>query len=203
MVEQTAINAEKLVWAYCNGVFPMAETRNGTVNWYSPDPRAILPLDQFHVSKSLRRRLKNNPFEITHDQAFREVMTLCAKPRGYERDTWINDEIISGYSELHEMGLAHSVEAWQEESGERKLVGGLYGVTIGGAYFGESMFSRATDASKVCLAHLVDHMNDRGYTLLDVQFNSSHMAQFGVIDIPRDDYLKLLRMAIQQTVRWA
>jgi len=196
----------------------MADSRRGEIGWYSPDPRAILPLDKFHASHSLRRRVRQGPYQITTDRAFRQVMQQCAGPRGRDRETWINDEIIESYDQLHQLGYAHSIEAWEipqeskdadstqqqerQGSGNAKLLGGLYGVALGGAFFGESMFSRATDASKVCLAHLIEHLRHRGYALLDVQFTSAHMSQFGVVEIPRDQYLPRLRKAITMTVDW-
>ena len=195
------LSPSAVLWAYARGAFPMADSRDGQVNWYSPDPRAVLPLDRFKVSRSLRRRFKAGTFTLTRDRAFAKVIDACSQPRPYARDTWINDEIKDTYIALHEHGYAHSVEAWDRDEPSR-LVGGLYGLSIGGAFFGESMFSRATDASKVCLVELVEHLNNRGYQLLDVQLNNAHMAQFGVIEIPREEYLRRLSIAIEMDVSW-
>lgn len=197
------LTSELLIAAYQQGVFPMARSRHARViDWYSPDPRAVLPLDRFHCPRTLRQRIARNEFELRHDTAFDEVVAACAEPRKGHPDTWINREIRRAYGELHAAGQAHSVEAWREG----RLVGGLYGVHLGGAFFGESMFHRAdlggTDASKVCLAHLVDHLRSRGFILLDVQTNSSHMARFGVIDIPRRCYLQLLEQALKVAAQW-
>lgn len=193
-----------LIAAYCQGVFPMARSRHASgVEWFSPDPRAILPLDRFRCPRTLRQKVRQGLFEIRHDTAFEQVVRSCATPRRLERETWINDQIIEAYTDLHEMGLAHSVEAWRNG----RLVGGLYGVAINAAFFGESMFHRpdlgGTDASKVCLVHLVEHLKTRGYTLLDVQTNSDHMARFGTIDIPRRQYLRRLEKALEKEVTWA
>lgn len=199
------LSVESLIWAYTHGVYPMASSRRGRIGWYSPDPRAILPLDAFHVSHSLRRRCRKGEYVITRDQAFGEVIRRCAEPREYAAETWINEAIIETYEELHAMGLAHSVEAWLPgDAGDERgaLVGGLYGVTLGGAYFGESMFSRATDASKVCLVHLVEHLKARGYVLLDVQTANDHTLQFGVVEIPRSEYLARLEQALTLPVMW-
>ena len=185
----------------------MARHRHGKVDWYSPDPRAILPLsppEAFRVSRSLERRARRGEFHITHDQAFTCVMRSCAEPRPGEPNTWINHELIAAYTALHEMGFAHSLEAWEKgpEAPRGALLGGLYGVSIGGAFFGESMFSRATDASKVCLVHLVEHLRARGFVLLDVQFQSPHMKQFGTIEIPRPQYLQRLQEAVGLQCDW-
>jgi leucyl/phenylalanyl-tRNA--protein transferase len=194
------LDAQLLIRAYAQGLFPMAEPDSGEMYWYHPDPRAILPLDGMHISKSLRKRVRKGVFEIRMDTAFETVMQECAKPRRRDnQDTWIDDRFVTAYTELHHMGLAHSVEAWQAD----ELVGGLYGVSLNGLFAGESMFSRRTDASKVCLVHLVDHLNARGFQLLDVQFQNKHIAQFGVIEIPRDDYLKRLTEALNADACWS
>lgn len=198
MPDTSPLTPEQIVWAYCRGLFPMAASRHEPIQWYEADPRAVIPLDCFHVSRSLRRRLNRNEFEITLDRAFGQVIEGCAQPRPYADDTWINDEIIAAYTALHHRGLAHSVEAWREG----QLVGGIYGVTLGGAFFGESMFSRATDASKVCLVRTVEHLRDRGFLLFDVQFTNPHLEQFGIAEIPQDQYLTRLMQAIQLDVRW-
>jgi leucyl/phenylalanyl-tRNA--protein transferase len=185
---QPLLEADLLLRAYAAGVFPMGMD-GGEIGWFSPDPRGIIPLDdRFHVPHGLRRTLKKNRFEIRLDTAFAEVMRGCAG----RRETWIDDTIFKSYVRLHFLGHAHSVEAWRD--GE--LVGGLYGVSLGGAFFGESMFSRAPDASKVALVTLVEKLRERRFTLLDTQWTTPHLRQFGAIDIPRRDYLSRLRRAL-------
>jgi leucyl/phenylalanyl-tRNA--protein transferase len=180
--------------AYRMGIFPMASHRGShELKWYDPDPRAGLPIAGLHVSKSLRRAIRQRPYVITFDKAFRAVMQACADTRP---DTWINDEIIDLYTALHGQGFAHSVEAW--ENG--KLVGGLYGVSIGAAFFGESMFSIATDASKIALVYLAARLWRQGFELLDTQFTNEHLKQFGVYEIPRDEYKRRLTSAISKNV---
>lgn len=166
----------------------MATHRTGRIEWYSPDPRAIIPLDGLHVSRSLRRTLNKNLFAVRINSAFERVMRACAD----RTDTWISEDIISAYTALHQRGFAHSVEAWYGE----QLVGGLYGVAIGGAFFGESMFSRMTDASKVALVHLVERLQRRGFLLLDTQYITEHLRRLGAIELPRNAYLHLLSKAI-------
>ena len=197
-----------LLHAYAQGAFPMADSRTGHVAYYTADPRAILPLDAFHIPHGLRRRLKRCPFTITRNAAFREVITACAQPRPGQHSggdgTWINDDIIDAYCRLHDLGFAHSVEAWACPSSPSSLapppssllLGGLYGVALGGAFFGESMFSRATDASKTCLVHLVEHLRQQGFVLLDTQFANPHLTQFGLIELPAHDYLRRLQDAV-------
>jgi leucyl/phenylalanyl-tRNA---protein transferase len=194
------IPVDLLVSGYASGWFPMA-VDEGEIRWFSPDPRGILPLDRFHVSTRLARVVRGGRFRIEIDRAFRAVMRACASvPRG-ERDggTWIDAEILESYEALHAAGLAHSVEAWQGTS----LVGGLYGVALGGAFFGESMFHTVTDASKVALVALVERMRERGYTLLDVQWVTEHLARFGAIEIPKRTYLRRLHAALDQECRFA
>lgn len=187
----TKLPPSLLISAYLQGVFPMGV--DGELHWFSPDPRAVVPLDAFHVSKTLAQTIRRQPFEIRIDGAFREVVLACAdRPEG----TWITAEIVKAYTELNRLGFAHSVEAWHEDS----LVGGLYGVSIGGAFFGESMFHHRRDASKVALAHLVERLRSRGFTLLDIQFMTAHLKRFGAVEIPRDDYLMLLRKAVAEPV---
>ncbi len=182
------IDSTLLLQAYRLGVFPMA-LPDGEIGWFSPDPRTIIPLDDFHVPHGLRRERRKAQLEIRIDSAFAEVMRACA-----ERDeTWINEEIRESYVQLHELGAAHSVEAW---SAENELVGGLYGVSIGGAFFGESMFHRTTGASKIALWALVERLREREFTLLDTQWLTSHLAQFGAREIPRALYLHLLQAAV-------
>ncbi|MEP0707997.1 MULTISPECIES: leucyl/phenylalanyl-tRNA--protein transferase [Alphaproteobacteria] len=179
------IDAEVLLRAYAYGVFPMAESRDDPeLYWIDPEARGILPLDAFHVPRRLKRTVRQQPFEIRIDTAFREVMLGCAEAAPNRDGTWINERIVGLYCELHERGRAHSVECWQEG----KLAGGLYGVSLGAAFFGESMFSRVTDASKVALVHLVARLIRGGYLLLDTQFVTSHLKQFGAIEISRDRY---------------
>lgn len=160
-----------------------------SIEWFSPDPRAILPLDSFHVPHALRKLVQKSAFEIRIDTRFGEVIRACAK----RKDTWINSEIIESYEALNDLGQAHSVEAWSEG----KLAGGLYGVAIGGAFFGESMFHRVTDASKVALVALVERLRTRKFTLLDTQWNTPHLEQFGAMQIPRSHYLHLLQEAVE------
>ena len=169
----------------------MAVDKSGRIGWFSPDPRAIIPLDErFHVPHGLRRALKKCPFEITFDRAFKAaVMVECGKR---EEGTWISRQIIESYCRLHKLGHAHSVEVRQKD----ELVGGLYGVQIGGAFFGESMYHRVTDASKVALVTLVERLRQRGFVLLDTQWQTPHLKQFGTREIPRADYLRILQHAI-------
>lgn len=179
------IDADVLLRAYAYGVFPMAESRTDPeLYWIDPEKRGILPLDAFHIPKRLRRRVRSGHFEVRIDTAFREVMLGCADAAPDRGGTWINDRIVALYCELHERGHAHSVEAWREG----RLAGGLYGVSIGAAFFGESMFSRETDASKVALVYLVARLIAGGYRLLDTQFVTEHLQQFGAIEISRDAY---------------
>jgi leucyl/phenylalanyl-tRNA--protein transferase len=187
------LTPEQLLLAYRAGVFPMAERRDDTeLFWVSPDARGIMPLDKFHLPRRLARTIKSDRFTVKVDTAFEAVMRACAEPADDRKESWINAEILSLYTSLHRMGHAHSVEVWQEGV----LVGGLYGVKLGAAFFGESMFSRVRDASKVALAHLVARLKAGGFTLLDSQFLTSHLAQFGAVEIPRDDYLELLADAL-------
>jgi len=162
---------------------------DGALGWYSPDPRGILPLDRFHVSRRLARVLRANGLEVTFDLAFDDVIAGCAS-RGGDGD-WINGEIVESYTALHHAGFAHSVETWQ--SGQ--LVGGVYGVALGGAFFGESMFHRVTDASKVALSGLVDRLRRRQFRLLDIQWLTPHLVRLGAVEVPRARYLELLETA--------
>lgn len=182
------IDPELLLQGYRLGVFPMA-MEDDSIAWFSPDPRAIISLENFHVPHALRRVAKKKIFEIKIDNRFGEVIRACAK----REDTWINDEIVESYERLHELGYAHSVEAWSKD----KLAGGLYGVALGGAFFGESMFHRVTDASKMALVALVEHLRANKFALLDTQWTTPHLQQFGAVEIPRDQYLKMLRRAIE------
>jgi leucyl/phenylalanyl-tRNA--protein transferase len=190
-------DAELLLRVYASGIFPMVDPRSGAIGYYSPDPRAVIPLDRFHVPRSLARVVAKRPFELRTDTAFERVIRACAEPRADRRETWLDERLIAAYVELHERGFAHSVEAFRD--GE--LVGGLYGVQLGAAFFGESMFSRpeqgGTDASKVCLVELVRILREHGFTLLDTQFTTRHLARFGCVEIPRARYLELLERALR------
>ena len=178
-----------LVHAYRQGIFPMA-LEDDEIGWFSPDPRGVLPLDHVHTPARLARVIRSGRFEVAIDRDFEGVMRACAADR--EDGTWISEEIIESYVALHRLGMAHSVEAWREG----KLAGGLYGVHLGGAFFGESMFHYETDASKVALMALVTRMRERALSLLDIQWVTPHLAQFGAVEIPREDYLMRLNRVI-------
>ena len=223
---------EALLAAYREGAFPMAEPLPATrrhraplrrdtappgsptrrIRWYSPDPRAIMPLDEpaFHISRSLNRIIRKQPFVLRTDTAFERVIAACAEPspdRGGESGSWIDEQIELIYTILHHHGHAHSLEAWRtSDQGEERLVGGIYGVSIGAAFFAESMFCRphlgGTDASKVCLVTLVRHLRALGYSLLDVQMANAHTARFGVREIPKSEYLATLAHATAAPDRW-
>ena len=187
-----ALSTEMLLTAYGHGIFPMAMNKRGDIRWFSPDPRALIPLDErFHIPHGLKRVLKKNRFTVTIDEDFEGVIQACAIMHGA---TWISEAILRAYCELHHQGFAHSVEARMD--GE--LAGGLYGVHIRGAFFGESMFQRATDASKVALVALVERLRAGGFLLLDTQWTTPHLEQFGAFEIPRADYLKLLEAALRR-----
>lgn len=189
------LTPDLLLRAYAIGVFPMAESRAAEeVHWIEPKRRGVLPLERLHVSRKLRKRLRHGGLEVTCDRAFQRVIAACAEPADGRRETWINPLIERLYAGLFERGFAHSVECWRDD----RLVGGLYGVSLGAAFFGESMFSRETDASKVALVHLVLRLREGGYRLLDTQFETPHLAQFGVIEIPRETYKAELAAAIVQ-----
>ena len=188
----SGLSPELVLEAYRRGYFPMAESRHGRVRWYTSDPRAVVPLDGFRVPRSLRQVLKKRRFSLTSDVAFPEVIAACAD----RVETWISDEVIDVYTALYRRGDAHSVEVWSGGT----LAGGLYGVAIGGAFFGESMFSRESNASKVALVGLVWHLRERGFRLLDSQFMNEHMRQFGAVEIPRARYLRLLEQAVELRV---
>ncbi len=183
-----------LVSAYSSGWFPMA-VGDGDIRWFSPDPRGIIPLDTFHVSSRLARVVRRGSFRIEVNRDFAAVMRACAEAERDEEDagTWIDQEIFDSYRALHQAGFAHSVEAWRDG----KLAGGLYGVALGGAFFGESMFHHVTDASKVALVALVERLRARGFTLLDTQWTTEHLEQFGALDIRRADYLRKLGDALR------
>lgn len=190
------ITPELLLQAYRIGVFPMGERRDDPkLYWLDPRLRAVLPLDGFHLPKRLARTVRSGHFEVSADAAFTETMRACAEPRPGHPESWINDPILALYGELFARGHAHSVEC--RRNGE--LVGGLYGVSVGGAFFGESMFSRERDASKVALVHLVARLIKGGFRLLDCQFMTEHLRSFGAIEIPRDDFRALLADAVERT----
>lgn len=194
------ISPELMLRAYRAGLFPMAETRRGDrLYWLDPELRGVLPLARFHLPRRLARTVLRGPFTVTADRDFPSVIASCAHARPGREDTWINTEIESLFNELAHRGHAHSVEAWQEG----RLVGGLYGVSLGAAFFGESMFSFARDASKVALVHLVARLRIGGYRLLDTQFVTSHLAQFGAIEIPRESYRAELAAALEVDASWS
>ncbi|MBI3675540.1 MAG: leucyl/phenylalanyl-tRNA--protein transferase [Proteobacteria bacterium] len=187
------LTPELVMRAYSEGLFPMAERRDDPqLFWLSPEERGIIPLDDFHISRRLARTVRSDRFIVKYDTAFREIMQACAEPGPDRDDSWINAEIIALYTALHAQGRAHSVECWRDG----KLVGGLYGVELGAAFFGESMFSRERDASKVALVHLVARLIQGGFELLDAQFMTEHLARFGAITISREHYLARLKKAI-------
>jgi leucyl/phenylalanyl-tRNA--protein transferase len=195
----TALSPQLLLAAYAQGMFPMGEQRDDpTLYWVNPELRGILPLDGFHVPRRLARTVRSGQFTVTSNTAFAEVMLACAAPAPGREQSWINAEILRLYGALFAAGHAHSVECWQD--GE--LVGGLYGVQLGAAFFGESMFSKARDASKVALVHLVEGLLRGGFVLLDTQFLTAHLARFGVVEIPRAEYLLLLQDAIRRQAIW-
>lgn len=184
-----------LIRAYAQGIFPMSDdAEDPDVYWVRPERRGIIPLDDFHIPKSLKKHMKKNPFKIVIDTDFEGVISGCAESKTGRETTWINHPIRNTYGELFKLGYCHTVEAWQEN----RLVGGLYGLALGQAFFGESMFSRKTDASKICLVALVDHLKSRHFTLLDTQFVTPHLAHFGAIEISRQDYEQRLQAAIQK-----
>jgi leucyl/phenylalanyl-tRNA--protein transferase len=186
--EAPIIAPDLLLEAYAGGMFPMA-MENGEMGWFSPDPRGIIPIKEFHIPHGLKKVLRKNPFEIRFNTAFGAVMRGCAD----RESTWISEMIYRSYVKLHELGFGHSVEVWQDNT----LVGGLYGISMGGAFFGESMFSRVPNASKVALAALIDRLDERGYVLLDTQWVTEHLTQFGAHEIPRATYLKRLNKALE------
>lgn len=195
----TELTPEILLRAYALGVFPMAEGRHQQeIYWVDPKERGVLPLEAFHVPRRLRRTVRQRPFEVVADRAFEQVVRACAEPAPDRPDTWINMEILRLNQRLFEMGFAHTVECWKEG----RLVGGLYGIAIGGAFFGESMFSRERDASKVALVHLAARLRRGGFQLLDTQFITRHLEQFGAREIPRSDYRQRLARAIAAPARF-
>lgn len=183
---------QMLYSAYVQGIFPMAE--ESEIYWYCPDPRAVLEFEQFHIPQTLKSVLKKDLFEIRINTAFRSVIEGCQN----RKSTWISKELVQAYSNLHEKGFAHSVEAWQNDT----LVGGLYGVSIGGAFMGESMFHTVPEASKVSLVYLVERLRERKFELLDIQFMTKNLKRFGATEIPREQYLKRLKKAIKKNIHF-
>ncbi len=188
------ITPQVLLKAYSCGIFPMAESADDPgMFWVEPEMRGIIELDSFYIPRRLARTVRQKPFDIRVDTAFEDTIRLCAESAPDRSETWINGRIANLYLELHKLGHCHSVECWKDEV----LVGGLYGVRLGGAFFGESMFSRARDASKIALVHLVDRLKAGGFCLLDTQFNTAHLSQFGALEIPKSRYEELLEQALQ------
>lgn len=197
-IERLMLTPDILLKAYACGLFPMSESADDpNLFWVDPDERGVLPLDQFHISKSLKKEIIKGTFEIQINHDFARVMRECAAQAPDRPKTWINETILTLYQNLHEKGHAHSVEAYQNGA----LVGGLYGVSLNAAFFGESMFTRVSNASKVCLAHLVSHLIDRDFCLLDTQFTTDHLKSLGAIDISRDEYSLLLHDAMARGER--
>jgi leucyl/phenylalanyl-tRNA---protein transferase len=191
-----ALTPDLLLCAYASGLFPMANDRDDpTIHWIDPKRRGVLPLHRFHEPRSLRRTIRRGLFEVRVDRAFAQVIEACAEARPERPRTWLNDELIALYCALHRRGYAHSVEAWADG----RLVGGVYGVSLGAAFFGESMFTRARDASKVALAALVERLRAGGYRLLDTQFVTDHLRRFGAIEIARERYRRELQRALATT----
>jgi len=190
------LSVPRLLLAYRNGIFPWTDK---PITWWSPDPRAIFELDQFHVSHSLAKIIRKGVFQITIDRAFSDVMKGCAAPGPGRRTTWITREFHKAYTQLHEQGHAHSLECWQDD----KLVGGIYGVAIGGFFAGESMFHCVSNASKIALYHLIEHLRQRHFALFDIQMLTSVTASLGAIQIPRAQYLKRLSLAVQKSCFFA
>lgn len=190
-----SFSPEQLINAYCNGIFPMADAEAGdAIYWYAPDPRAILPVEEFHLPTNLKRLVRQQPFTVATDRDFTAVMCGCAD----RTTTWISEEIIDVFTALHDLGYAHSVECWQGDT----LVGGLYGVALQGAFFGESMFFRKSNASKVALTHLLDMLQRGGYVLHDIQFMTAHMKRFGAFELPRSEFMQRLEKALQVSATW-
>ena len=198
---RTPIPVETLLLAYRSGIFPMADAREDTeVFWVEPRDRAIIPLDGLHVSKSLRKALRQDRFTVTLDREFERVIRACSQPRPGHEESWISERIVASYIQLHLAGHAHSIECWQDnEDGKAELVGGLYGVSFDRVFCGESMFSHIGNASKIALAWLVAMMRDAGFELLDCQFMTDHLASMGAVEMPQKSYLKLVRQAQGRT----
>jgi leucyl/phenylalanyl-tRNA---protein transferase len=193
------IPSDLLLRAYATGVFPMAEHADDPeVFWVRPEMRGVIPLDKFHVPRSLGKLMRQEPYEIRFDYDFAAVITACAEPGPERKDTWINQPIREAYTELFERGHCHTVEAWREG----RLMGGLYGVALGRAFFGESMFSREPNASKICLVHLVSRLRERDFLLLDTQFTTPHLKRFGAVDVPRRRYEQMLADALEGSAKF-
>lgn len=196
-MEQQYLNPELVLSAYMRGLFPMADTADSReIYWYDPDMRGQLSISHLHVPRRLRKTVRQNPYDIGFNYDFSGVINGCAKAGPGRQETWINAGIREAFKALHRAGAAHSVEAWYKG----KLVGGIYGLAIGGAFFGESMYSDKTDASKICLVHLCAHLKKQGFVLLDTQFINQHLKQFGVYELPRDEYLERLNKALKMDV---
>ena len=191
------LSTDDLLYGYMNGIFPMAEA-DGTIYWYSPDPRAIIPIDTYKPSKSLRPVLNKKVFEIRVNYDFEGVMRGCSAPRSAEEGTWISEEIIAAYTALHHFGYAHSVEAWHDG----RLAGGLYGVSINGVFFGESMFSRESNASKTAFHYLIEILRFNKFSLLDTQFINDNVLRYGAVEIPQLEYITRLQNALTQKVKF-
>ena len=196
VLNQNRLTPANIIKAYSVGIFPMAENYSDQkIYWINPQNRGILPLGGLHISKSLRKTIKRKSFNVTYNYNFRHIIQECAKIGSRRPETWINQEIMEAYIELHKIGYAHSIECWKDN----KIVGGLYGIALGGAFFGESMFSHQSNASKIALVHLVAILKDRGFILLDTQFTSDHLETMGVIEISRENYLKKLKNALAKS----
>lgn len=194
MPKEQELTPALILNAYAQGIFPMSDDANDPeVFWIRPQKRGIIPLEHFYIPHSLAKKIRKSPFEIRFDSDFLGVIAGCAEAKKGRETTWINQTIREVYNELFKLGYCHTVEAWKDE----QLVGGLYGIALGRAFFGESMFSRMTDASKICLTALVEHLKARGFILLDTQFITAHLARLGAIEIPRKDYEKQLENALQ------
>jgi leucyl/phenylalanyl-tRNA---protein transferase len=195
-MRSVALDPETLLTAYSQGAFPMTDS-DGTTRWYTADPRGIIPLDVFHVPRTLQQVIRNKKFQIRINHDFEAVMRACMNVRA--EGSWISEQLIAVYKQLHELGFAHSVEAWQDG----QLAGGLYGVSLGAAFFGESMFHYVRDASKVALVALVERLRERGYELLDTQASTTHLRRFGCVEIRADDYLRRLKRALARKCSFA
>ena len=186
----TILTPQILYAAYSQGYFPMPDPTTGEIHWYRPDPRAIIPLNSFHLGKSTKKILRKNNFQVTFSHSFTEVMKSCSRPG----ETWINEEIIEAYSLLHKVGAAQSVEIWENNH----LIAGVYGVNFGAAFFAESMFYRVSNFSKIALYYLVEKLKERNFTLLECQFLTDHLRSLGAVEIPDSEYMKLLQQALKK-----
>lgn len=193
----TKLTPDDLIYGYINGIFPMADATE-QLFWYSPDPRAIIPLDAYKIQKSLRSVINKKVFEVRYDTDFEQVIRQCSKPRKDDPDTWISEEIINAYTNLHQIGMAHSVETYIDN----RLVGGLYGVSIGAAFFGESMFHTVSNASKVAFHYLIQILKQNGYQMLDTQFINDNVKRFGAIEISKPAYMLQLKRALAKKAKF-